>query len=105
MTTPCSHQLKKHKSIWFAYSFIFSAILLLLSMGWKRLLIASDPILWTIIVVVLVPLAGLWWYWTIVLIAFFLDRRDAEVAILKDIITEVHMVREEVEELKKNNPN
>ena len=91
--------------MWFVVSFILSASLVALSMSWKRLLVANDPILWTVIAAVLVPLAGLWWYWTIVLIAFFLDKRDAEISILHDIVSEVQLVREEVKELKKNNSN
>lgn len=94
--------VKKQRSRWIKFSIVFSILLLILGFEWNQLLTINNPILWGSIGLILFPTAIFWWYWTMKMINFFLNQRIQEITILEEIITDIRLIKQDVEKLKKN---
>lgn len=93
--------VREQRSSWITFSVGFSILLLVLGIGWNQLLTVNNPILWGGVGLILFPTAICWWYWTMKIINFFLDQRFQEISILGDIVSDVKLIKQEVEALKK----
>jgi len=68
-------------------------------LGWNKLTVINSNVIWTIIALGAIILAVAWWYWTMMLIRKLLEIQIDVVDILKELTTDIKVIRVEVKDI------
>lgn len=93
--------------LWVRLSFLFLVIIAFSILFYKDIVESQSIILYLGIVGFVLPLAVIWWYWTMRLIKIMLKLRQDEITILNGIVLDVKDMKEKINSLtaRGNNNN
>jgi hypothetical protein len=84
---------------WLFFSLLISLIVGVISFNWNTMT-HSTVAIWFVVSSGLITAVG-WWYWTMRLIYLLIQYRIEESLILKDLITDIKSIKDDVQNLKK----
>lgn len=94
---------RRQRSKWIKLSYVFIVFLAFLTINWSTIVETHSLALWVSISAILIPVAAIWWYWTVNLVRKLLNHREEEFKIIESIVHDLQHIKKDLDELKKTN--
>jgi len=97
------NESRQQRSDWVKLSYAFIAFLAFITINWSTIVERHSLALWVSISAILIPIAAIWWYWTVNLVRKLLNQKEEEFKIIESIIHDLQHIKKDLDELKKTN--
>jgi len=96
-------EARQQRSNWIKLSYVFIVFLAFITINWSTIVETHSLALWVSISAILIPVAAIWWYWTVNLVRKLLNHREEEFKIIESIVHDLQHIKKDLGELKKTN--